>query len=97
MSDLSKIFQLKKAHKGLYQKVELKVSQNKICYFKLADALFYAEFFCSYNYGIMRSRPEQKYILHTKIAWNVFYHITDDSKVEEHISMCINKYKAGAG
>ena len=51
----------------------------------------YANIFCPYNYGIMRSRLERKYTLRTKIAWNVLYHIMHDSKVEELISMHMNK------
>ena len=49
-------------------------------------------FFVKYNYGIIHSRLEQKYLLHTKIASNVLYHITRDSKVKERISMHINMY-----
>ena len=41
----------------------------------------------------MHSRLERNYTLRTKIAWNVLYHITHDSKVEEHISLHINAYK----
>ena len=50
-------------------------------------------FFKPYNYGIMRSRLERNYTLHTEIAWNVFIRITHDSKVVERISMRINTYK----
>ena len=53
--------------------------------------------FLPYNYGIINFRLEQKYLLHTKIAWNVKYHITHHSKVEEHILMHINVYKSWAG
>ena len=42
---------------------------------------------------VMRSRLERKYTLRAKIAWNLLYHITHDSKVEERISMRINMYE----
>ena len=47
-------------------------------------------FFNPYNYGIMRSRLEHNYTLRTVIAWNIFIHVTHDSKVVERISMRIN-------
>ena len=45
------------------------------------------------NYGITCSRLKRKYLLCTKIAWNVFYHIMYGSKFKELILMCINTYK----